>query len=75
MAFIAETPPEDELKIQTLSSKILLPWTRLASQQRATVAPSVAPSNLANFQPLIRARVEDILDNLPVVKRLIGSML
>lgn len=34
--------------------------------QRATVAPSVAPSNLANFEPIIRERVIDILDNLPV---------
>lgn len=34
--------------------------------QRATVAPSVAPSNLSNFEPLIRERVIDILDNLPV---------
>lgn len=34
--------------------------------QRATVAPSVAPSNLANFEPLIRERASDILDNLPV---------
>ena len=34
--------------------------------QRSTVAPSVAPSNLANFEPLIRERVADILDNLPV---------
>ena len=34
--------------------------------QRATVAPSVAPSNLANFEPLIRERVENILDHLPV---------
>ena len=34
--------------------------------QRATVAPSVAPSNLANFQPLIRERAADILDSLPV---------
>ncbi|MDA0977864.1 MAG: cytochrome P450 [Proteobacteria bacterium] len=34
--------------------------------QRATVAPSVAPSNLANFEPLIRERAADILDNLPV---------
>ncbi len=34
--------------------------------QRATVAPSVAPSNLANFEPLIRERVIDILENLPV---------
>lgn len=35
-------------------------------QHRATVAPSVAPSNLANFEPLIRERAADILDNLPV---------
>ncbi len=34
--------------------------------QRATVAPSVAPGNLANFEPLIRERAGDILDNLPV---------
>ena len=34
--------------------------------QRATVAPSVAPSNLTNFKPLIRERAADILDNLPV---------
>jgi len=36
--------------------------------QRATVSPSVAPSNLANFEPIIRERVTDILDNLPVGK-------
>ncbi len=35
---------------------------------RMTVAPSVAPSNLANMEPLIRERVVDILDNLPVGK-------
>ena len=34
--------------------------------QRATVAPSVAPTNLANLEPLIRERAADILDNLPV---------
>ena len=34
--------------------------------QRATVAPAVAPSNLTNFEPLIRERAADILDNLPV---------
>jgi len=34
--------------------------------QRMTVSPSVAPGNLANFEPLIRERVIDILDNLPV---------
>ena len=32
---------------------------------RATVAPSVAPSNLVNLEPLIRERAADILDNLP----------
>ena len=35
-------------------------------EQRKTVAPSVAPTNLANFEPLIRERVIDILDHLPV---------
>jgi cytochrome P450 len=34
--------------------------------QRKTVAPSVAPTNLALFEPLIRERAADILDNLPV---------
>lgn len=33
---------------------------------RNTVSPSVAPQNLANLEPLIRERVADILDNLPV---------
>ena len=33
---------------------------------RATVAPSVAPSNLSNFEPLIREAAADILDNLPI---------
>ncbi|MEX2488964.1 MAG: cytochrome P450 [Pseudomonadales bacterium] len=35
-------------------------------EQRRTVSPSVAPSNLANLEPVIRERVIDILDNLPV---------
>ena len=34
--------------------------------QRKTVAPSVAPNNLARIEPLIRERVVDILENLPV---------
>ncbi|MEQ8859119.1 MAG: cytochrome P450 [Pseudomonadales bacterium] len=34
--------------------------------QRQTVAPAVAPKNLAQLEPLIRERVADILDNLPV---------
>lgn len=36
------------------------------AQQRKTVSPSVAPANLANMEPLIRERVIDILENLPV---------
>ena len=34
--------------------------------QRNTVAPAVAPKNLAELEPLIRERAADILDNLPV---------
>jgi cytochrome P450 len=34
--------------------------------QRKTVTPSVAPTNLATMEPLIRERVIDILENLPV---------
>lgn len=33
--------------------------------QRRTVAPIVAPSHLANFEPLIRQRTSDVLDALP----------
>src|SRR5215475_7184150 len=33
--------------------------------QRRTVAPIVAPSNLANFEPLIRERTAKVLDALP----------
>jgi len=36
------------------------------SQQRQTVSPSVSPKNLAEFEPLIRSNVVDILENLPV---------
>ena len=34
--------------------------------QRQAVAPTVAPRNLAEFEPLIRERAADILDSLPV---------
>jgi cytochrome P450 len=34
--------------------------------QRKTVAPSVAPTNLALMEPLIRERVVDILEHLPI---------
>ena len=35
-------------------------------KQRMAVAPTVAPKNLAGFEPLIRERASDILDNLPI---------
>ena len=35
-------------------------------KQRKAVAPTVAPKNLAELEPLIRERAADILDNLPV---------
>lgn len=35
-------------------------------KQRSAVAPTVAPKNLAELEPLIRERAADILDNLPV---------
>jgi cytochrome P450 len=34
--------------------------------QRSAVAPSVAPRNLAELEPLIRERASDILDHLPI---------
>lgn len=34
--------------------------------QRKSVAPAVAPNNLAELEPLIRERAIDILENLPV---------
>ena len=34
--------------------------------ERKTVAPAVAPKNLAEMEPLIRERAIDILENLPV---------
>ena len=61
-------PPEDEAEVEQS-----VPIENFISmdppnhdQQRATVSPSVAPTNLGNFEPLIRERVIDILDNLPV---------
>ena len=35
-------------------------------EQRKTVSPVVAPTNLMNLEPTIRDHVRDILDNLPV---------
>ena len=36
------------------------------AKQRMAVSPTVAPKNLAEFEPLIRAGAIDILENLPV---------
>lgn len=36
------------------------------ARQRRAVSPTVAPTNLAEFEPLIRERAADILDNLPI---------
>jgi len=36
------------------------------AKQRNAVSPSVAPTNLAQLEPLIRERAVDILENLPV---------
>jgi cytochrome P450 len=56
------TTQEGELASQSF---ITLDEPRHAPQRQA-VAPSVAPRNLAEFEPLIRSRAADILDNLPV---------
>lgn len=62
---INETPVDENGESQGIENFIAMdPPTH--GEQRVTVAPSVAPSNLANLEPLIRERVIDILDNLPV---------
>src|SRR6478736_7110562 len=54
----------DQLKGQELSNFIRMDPPGHTAQRR-TVAPIVAPSNLANFEPLIRKRTSDVLDALP----------
>ncbi len=61
---IVDGPPEGQEE-RALESFISMDPPR-HSLQRNTVSPSVAPRNLANLEPLIRERVIDILDNLPV---------
>jgi cytochrome P450 len=65
---IVEGPPEDadpETQAQGIESFISMDPPRHGAQ-RNTVSPSVAPRNLANLEPLIRERVIDILENLPI---------
>jgi len=59
---IADVPETDEVRLDNF---IAMDEPRHSAQRR-TVAPSVAPTNLGNLHPLIRERVIDILDNLPV---------
>lgn len=62
---INETPVDENGENQGIENFIAMdPPTH--AKQRAAVAPSVAPTNLGNLEPLIRERVIDILDNLPV---------
>src|SRR6056300_899913 len=64
---IAEAPSKDELKdTDVVIENFIAMDPPDHDRQRATVAPSVAPSNLANFEPLIRERVVDILSGLPI---------
>ncbi|MEM1434850.1 MAG: cytochrome P450 [Pseudomonadota bacterium] len=59
---IADVPETDEVRLDNF---IAMDEPKHAAQRR-TVSPSVAPTNLARLEPLIRERVIDILDNLPV---------
>jgi cytochrome P450 len=62
---IADGPPEGVPEEQQIENFISMDPPR-HGEQRKTVSPSVAPKNLANMEPLIRERVIDILENLPV---------
>ncbi|MDZ7685407.1 MAG: cytochrome P450 [Gammaproteobacteria bacterium] len=59
-------PPEEEQDIDQGIENFIAMDPPEHDEQRRTVAPSVAPSNLANLEPLIRERAADILDHLPV---------
>ncbi len=59
---IADIPETDEVRLDNF---IAMDEPRHSAQRR-TVAPSVAPANLSRLEPLIRERVIDILENLPV---------
>ncbi len=61
---IVDAPPPKEGQIQGQSFITLDEPKHM--KQRQAVAPSVAPSNLSEFEPLIRERAIDILENLPV---------
>ena len=58
-------PPDDVDESMLIENFISMDPPR-HGPQRKTVSPSVSPSNLANLEPLIRERVVDILEHLPV---------
>jgi cytochrome P450 len=59
---IADVPETDEVRLDNF---IAMDEPRHSAQRR-TVAPAVSPGNLAKLEPLIRERVIDILEHLPV---------
>ena len=63
---IADPPLSEEGQIQG-QSFITMDEPQHAPQRMA-VAPSVAPTNLTEIEPLIRERAVDILENLPIGK-------
>lgn len=58
-------PPSDDSKLENMRSFIDMDEPEHTAHRRA-VAPAVASSNLAKLEPLIRERVIDILENLPI---------
>lgn len=61
---IVDAPPPEDGQIQ--GKNFIAMDDPEHRKQRAAVSPTVAPSNLAGLEPLIRERVVDILENLPV---------
>ncbi|MCZ6642583.1 MAG: cytochrome P450, partial [Gammaproteobacteria bacterium] len=57
----------DEINAQELQGESFIQLDQPChGPQRQAVAPAVAPKNLAEFEPLIRERAIDVLENLPV---------
>ncbi len=62
---ISDGPPEGVPEERRIENFISMDPPR-HGEMRNTVAPAVAPRNLARLEPLIRERAIDILENLPV---------
>jgi cytochrome P450 len=63
---IAIAGPPEGVEREQQSGSFIASDPPVHGPQRNTVQPAVAPRNLANLEPLIRERVIDILENLPV---------